>query len=188
MGDSLQDQLVKAGLADPEQARAKGRGGSRRGQPTSKPRGKGKGKGKGGGKPVAGQRKVGAAEAAAGTPATQDKSPKPAGRRERLAQLRRLVKARRLDRTQAGIPYRFTSGRRIKEVTVTEEQQGRLARGEAAVVNVEGHYDVVPADCVEAVRALDDKAIVVFNDPVAGDSPGDDDPYADHPVPDDLTW
>jgi hypothetical protein len=186
MGDSLQDQLVKAGLADPEQARARERGGGRRGQPKGKPTGKGKGKGRG--KPAAGKQRAGPADAGASTRATQDRPAKPAGRRERVAQLRRLVKARRLDRSKAAVPYRFTSGRRIKEVTVTEEQQGRLARGEAAVVNVEGHYDVVPADCVAEVRALDEKAIVVFNEPGAGDSSGDGDPYTDHPVPDDLTW
>lgn len=192
MSNSLQDQLVQAGLADPDQARKRGRDDARkgagRGDRKGKPGGKGQARGgqakkrAGGEDPKRGPRRGGRAGADAAPPQSA---------RERTARLRQLVKANRLDRTGADIPYRFTAGRRIKEITVTADQQGRLARGETGIVNVQGHYDVVPAAIIDEVRALDDKAVVLLNAPDerAGTDTGDaGDPYADRPVPDDLTW
>ncbi|MDZ7747793.1 MAG: DUF2058 family protein [Halofilum sp. (in: g-proteobacteria)] len=153
------------------QARAQGEGqGSK---------GKGKGKGKGRSATAGASPRRGDADAG---------QPRPAeGRRATTAQLRQVVKAQRLPRADGDVPYRFTSGRRVKEITVTGAQQRQLARGEAGIVNVEGRYDVVPAAALEAIRALDPKAVVVLNTPASAEADADD-PYADHPVPDDLTW
>lgn len=191
MANSLQDQLVAAGLAEPGQARKRGRG---RKDPAAggKPRAKGKGKGKRGSRA---RGRDGGRDGAADTPArgegadtaTPATASAPRGGRATIARLRQLVAAHRLPRKDADVPYRFTSGQRIKEITVTREQRARLARGEAAIVNVQGRYDVVPAAAVAAIRALDGGAVAMLNDPA---EPGDggDDPCADRPVPDDLTW
>ncbi len=178
MADSLQDQLVRAGLAEPDQAR-KGKSGA------DKPRKQNKARGKGKGKPQAKQ----PAQAPAGPQSGQTQQPaRPRDARELSAHLRGLVAKHRLARQEGHVPYRFTLGRRIKEITVTGEQQGQLARGEAGIVNVQGRFDVLPAHAIEAVRELDPTAVVLMNGADAPNSAADAEAHSERPVPDDLMW
>lgn len=180
MADSLQEQLVRAGLAEPDQAN-KGKSGG--GKPANKSKGRSKGKGKG--KTQAKQR----ADTPAGDGAQAAPQPAPPrDGRERTARLRGLVAKHRLGRDDARVPYRFTLGRRIKEITVTEEQRGQLARGEAGIVNVQGRFDVLPAQAIDAVRQLDPQVIVVLNGPDESESTADAEGRSHHPVPDDIMW
>ena len=182
MADSLQDQLVKAGLADPKQARKpRGRGDASRGK------GKGRGKGKAGNRGGQDRSRAAPAAGGTGTPAAGRSGPAPGSARGRTARVRQIVQESRLARERAEIPYRFTNGRRIKEITVTREQQALLARGEAGIVNVEGRFDVVPAEAIERIRGVDEKAVVLLNEP-GGDDAGEGDPDDDRPVHDDITW
>ncbi len=180
MADSLQEQLVRAGLAEPDQAK-KGKSGA--GKPRNKDKGRGKGKGKG--KPRATQRAAPQAADQAG--ASQHSAP-PRDAHERTARMRGLVAKHRLPRQDGRVPYRFTLGRRIKEITVTSEQQRQLARGEAGIVNVQGRFDVLPAHAIESLRQLDPEAVVLLNGPDASDTAADAEAHSDRPVPDDLMW
>jgi len=178
MADSLQEQLVRAGLAEPEQGKRGNSGGD-------KPRRKNKGRGKGKGKHQPKQREAAPTGDDAG--AAQQPAP-PRDGRERTARLRGLVAKHRMGRDNARVPYRFTLGRRIKEITVTSDQQGQLARGEAGIVNVQGRFDVLPAHAIEAVRQLDPDAIVVLNGSDMSESTADAEARSDRPVPDDMMW
>jgi len=79
-------------------------------------------------------------------------------------------------------------GRRIKEITVTETQQGQLARGEAGIVNVQGRFEVLPAAAIESVRELEPDAVVVRNTGDTPSSAAEAEANHERPVPDDLIW
>jgi len=176
MAKTLQDQLIQAGLAEPDQAR--------------KPAGKrGKPARRGPKKRKAGKDEARRAQSprqtrdAAASPDADAQEPVPRNAREATAWARRIVAGARLDRRKADIPFRYTLGQRVKEITVTREQQRQLAAGEAAIVNIEGRFDVVPRAAAERVARLDARAVVLLNEPGA-----DDAAEAEHPVPDDLMW
>jgi len=194
MSTSLQEQLVQAGLADEEsldrsrQDRRR-RGGGRRGGP----------KKSGGGHKArqSAQQSVGdkggpRAAPPKGTEKPADK-PAPADKRqptaeEKADQLRQIMRANRIDRAYAGVPYRFTEGARVREIAVTGTQQGRIARGELAVVSDGERCELVPAKVARRVRSIAPEAVLVLN---SGDERGkdtDEDPYAAYRVPDDLMW
>lgn len=193
MSSSLQEQLVQAGLADQEsldRSRQDGRhrsGGKRGG---GKRGGSGKGrqpakksaeeKGKRGARPAptqAGTTENGA-PAASRQPTAEEKADR----------LRQMIRANRIDRAYARVPYRFTQGARVREIAVTGTQQGRIARGELAVVSDGERNELVPAKVARRIRGIDPAAVLVLN---SGDDPGyeaGEDPYADYRVPDDLMW
>ena len=99
-----------------------------------------------------------------------------------------MIRANRIDRAYAGVPYRFTQGSRVREIAVTGTQQGRIARGELAVVSDGERNELVPAKVARRVRGIDPAAVLVLNSAnERGDDTGDD-PYADYRVPDDLMW
>jgi uncharacterized protein YaiL (DUF2058 family) len=155
MGNSLQEQLIQAGLAESDQVRD---------QRKKKAPKKKKGKPKGGGRAASPQK--GQHKPTQGDGDSAEAAP-PKNERERIARLRRVVAKHRLPRSNADTPYRFTLGQRIKEIAVTAEQQRQLARGEAGIVNVQGRFDVLPAEAVGQVRNLDPAVVVVLNNPGA---------------------
>lgn len=179
MTRSLQEQLLEAGLATEDQQR--------------KPRGGGRHRSR---KPDNGKRKGSGAGRSSGNASKQPSAREQQRRAERAARQRRredasriaeIVDAEQLERGQAEVPYRFTRGRRIKETWVTRREQGRLARGEIALVASRGRYALVPVAAVPRIREIDADAVLVLADP-DNDGPPDEEAASGHPVPDDLMW
>lgn len=196
MPSSLQEQLVQAGLADEESLNRSRQGGQRR------PGGK-----RAGGKKQRGGRKPrhsmqGSADdkarRGAAPPKTEEKekakerTPSAPTREptaeEKADRLRQIIRANRIDRAYAGVPYRFTQGARVREIAVTGTQQGRIARGELGVVSDGQRCELVPAKVARRVRGIDPAAVLVLNSGDERGAPAGDDPYADYRVPDDLMW
>lgn len=189
MSSSLQEQLVQAGLADEESLNRSRQGGRRHSGNR-----RGRGKKQGGGKARrSGQQRAGDKGKRAAAPTKTEEQTAPAPHRqptagEKADRLRQMIRANRIDRAYAGVPYRFTQGSRVREIAVTGTQQGRIARGELAVVSDGERCEIVPAKVARRVRGIDPEAVLVLN---AGDErgeDGDDDPYAGYRVPDDLMW
>lgn len=183
MGNSLQDQLLKTGLADEKRAREieqekKSKG--KRKQPKSKRGAEQRQK--------AEQARQQQAQKAERDRALEAERQKQRRAKETATQIRQIAKDNRVDRAKGEAVYRFTDGSRIKEIQVTDDQRQRLARGELAVVAVSNKaFEVVPAGVAERIRGIDENAVKVVNQPQA-DEADPDDPYADYPVPDDLMW
>lgn len=194
MSSSLQEQLVQAGLADKESLTRSRQGGQRRaggkraggkkhgGERKARQPGPRSASGKGNG--GAAQPKT-EAKPEAKTASAPERQPTAAEKTDRL---RQIIRANRIDRAYAGVPYRFTEGARVREIAVTGTQQGRIARGELAVVSDGQRCELVPAKVARRVRGIDPGAVLVLNSGDGRDEPAGDDPYADYRVPDDLMW
>lgn len=194
MSSSLQEQLVQAGLADTESLDRSRQGGQQRAGGK-----RGDGKKRDGARKTRQSRQPSASDSG-GSGAAPSKTREKAGEKaapaperqptaeERADRLRQIIRANRIDRAYAGVPYRFTQGSRVREIAVTGTQQGRIARGELAVVSDGERNELVPAKVARRVRGIDPAAVLVLN---AGDErapDAGDDPYADYRVPDDLMW
>jgi uncharacterized protein YaiL (DUF2058 family) len=107
-------------------------------------------------------------------------------RREIAAQIEQLVETNRQSKGEGDVPFNFADGTRIARVFVSKDLRKRLANGRAAIVKWNGHYEIVPSGVAERIRIRDEKCLILCNE---GDQPDErEDPYADHPVPDDLVW
>lgn len=179
MGNSLQDQLLKAGLVNEQKVK----------QTRSAKRKKKK---KHGGVPAASDESYQRAREAASEKARRDRElnaqrQEEIRRRATLNEMRQLIHAHRVPRGGGDVPYSFLDGDSLKRIYVTAEQQGRLASGRLAVVRQDTGYELIPIDVAEKVGILDKGLVVVLNRP--GDEGGaEDDEYAEYKVPDDLTW
>lgn len=194
MSSSLQEQLVNAGLADEDSLNR-----SRQGRRHRSGGKRGRGKKPGGGGKARDSARQAASEKAhreAATPKNAEKAAEKAAppperqptAEEKADRLRQMIRANRIDRAYAGVPYRFTQGSRVREVAVTGTQQGRIARGELAIVSDGERVEIVPAKVARRLRGIDPAAILVLNSGDERRDAADDDPYAAYRVPDDLMW
>ncbi|MEX1081154.1 MAG: DUF2058 domain-containing protein [Halofilum sp. (in: g-proteobacteria)] len=182
MANSLQDQLMKAGLADEKRARElekEKRAKAKRKQPKSK-----RGTGQQQQSERARQEQSQKAERDRQIEAKRQAKQKA---KETAEQIRQIVANHHVDRAQGEAVYRFTQGSRIKEIQVTNAQRQQIARGELAVIGTRKGYELVPATIAERIRPLDESVIRVANERASGETDPED-PYADYPVPDDLMW
>lgn len=176
MANSLQNQLLKAGLTDAKRAKK------------------------------AHQQKLEAGKAAATEikdqvkQAQQEKierdkelnrqKKEEAERKAVIAQIKQLIEMNKIDRSKGETSYQFTDQNKIKKLYVTDVLLNQLAKGVVAVVRFNDSYELVPAQVAAKIAQRDAATIVVLNTPAPTTETAveEDDPYADYKIPDDLMW
>jgi len=180
MGNSLQDQLKKAGLANAKQAaKAKRAQGHKQRQQQR-------------GVLVEDEATTLAREAQAAK-VERDRAldaERQAVReaREVQAQIVQLVDLNRVVE-RGGVEYGFTDGGAIRTLYLKDEDRAAAVAGRLAVVRLDGspaRYELVPRAVAKKVAERDATRVVVMNDRDTRDEI--DDEYAGYEVPDDLMW
>jgi uncharacterized protein YaiL (DUF2058 family) len=181
MGNSLQEQLLKAGLIDQkriEQAEQDKRNKARQAKPGKK-----------------------AARARPAKPAPTAEQLEKAEKdrelarqrqevqrqREVAAQVRQLVRSHRVARVPADddIPFNFDNKGKIKRLYVSPALHRQISAGQLVIVNDNGVFELVPPPIAEKIRQRNPSLVIDLPE----DKPADaDDPYAGYQVPDDLIW
>jgi len=179
MANSLQDQLLKAGLATEEQVRTS-RQGKRKQRKAGQPRDDEA-------RRAASKRR---AEQADRDRQLNEKRESERREKELRVQIRDLVLGASLNRDDADIPYNVLHGSTARRIHVTAEQRDGLAAGVLAVATARGRHHVIPSEAADRILALMPGYFVFRQDPSAKapPAPDDDDPYAAYQVPDDLMW
>jgi uncharacterized protein YaiL (DUF2058 family) len=175
MAGSLQDQLVKAGLASEQQLK----------HTKSKKR---KQKRSGTAAPDEAQRKQAqqaAAEKRARDQALNRQRDEEAKRKAEQIALWQLVRDNRIPRSNGDRAYNFTDGSALKRLYVTAAQHRDLVDGRLAIVRHDDFYELVPVDIAERLEVAEPTLVLVHNRAEAEDG---DDEYAEYKVPDDLMW
>ena len=177
MGKSLQDQLLKAGLANNKQA-AK----ARKAQNNKR-------KQKAAGVAVASESEI-LAKKAQQEKAERDrelnrKKQQEAEAKAVQAQIRQLVEMNRLEE-RGEIEFSFTDESLVKTLMLQEKERTQLINGRLAILRLDGNYEIVPRPVADKIAERDESVLVLLNTQSEDDA--DDDEYADYKIPDDLIW
>jgi len=199
---SLQDALLKTGLANEEQARKKRSSTPKNAKSGGRKSAKGKpsrGAKPGGRKPGTSpadssrtrpqsdlERAYAARKRAEKAEKEREKQARVADqeeRRKRNLKLDALVEGKAQNVEDAELPRYFEHIGRIRRVLCTPEQREQINSGHLGVVSLRGRYLIVAPDVMDAYRELA-KDLVPDLSGSEPDAPDDDYP----PVPDDVTW
>lgn len=106
-----------------------------------------------------------------------------------IAQIKQLIEVHRIDRKSGDVHYQFTDQSKIKKMYVTDVLINQLVKGQVAIVRFADAYELVPTVVAEKIALRDASLVVVLNTraTVTNQEP-EDDPYADYKIPDDLMW
>ncbi|GGC79447.1 DUF2058 domain-containing protein [Marinobacter halophilus] len=176
---SLQEQLLKAGLADEKKARTIRS--EKRKQRKQQPKG---------------AAQVNETEERA-LKVRQEKAEhdrqlnlerkKEADKKAIQAQIRQLIETNRLSRSRGETSYQFVDGTKIKKILVDDKMVDQLSRGRLAIVALGDSYEVVPDQVARKIMERDEAAVISLHERKQDDA-SDDDPYAGYEIPDDLMW
>lgn len=105
-----------------------------------------------------------------------------------LAQIRQLVETNRLDRSRGSESYQFVHDKKIKKLLVEPAMVDQLSRGRLAIVCINDQYEVVAEAVARKIMEREESAVIVLHDKSQQSGPDEDDPYAGYEIPDDLMW
>jgi len=177
MGNSLQDQLLKAGVASNKQAvRAKKAKNTKEKQQRK-------------GAEITDETaelvaKADADKRAKDLALNQERNAE-AQHKAIQAQIIELVKLNRIEE-RGETEFRFTDNGTIKTLMLQKNTREQLINGKLNIVGVKQQYDIVPRAVAAKIAERDAKAVVLANEHTAAED--QDDEYADYKVPDDLMW
>lgn len=110
------------------------------------------------------------------------------------AQIRQMIEHSRQPRgngdlSSGFIAYNFVDKKLVKKILVSQKASEQIQRGQLAIVRLDDAYELVPAVIAAKIRERDAACVVVCNELAARstDLP-EDDPYAAFTIPDDLMW
>ncbi|MFK7993712.1 MAG: DUF2058 family protein [Granulosicoccus sp.] len=212
MSDSLRDQLLKAGFAEPKN-KPKPKSKSRKKAPGKQPfKGQTSTSPASSGAPVQTEPKAGhthvpslpskkkkskkapAVKPRAGSWSTRShgtstetqrkENPEAAEKRRAMkAQIQTLIESSALTDFKGEEVYRFTLQNKIRELLVTEAVRKQLANAELAITRLNGTTRIVPAASAIEIRKINPQWLVFLTTDV--DDTSEDDEF---PIPDDLIW
>lgn len=182
MAGSLQDQLLKAGLADADKARKVQK--EKRKQAKVARRSS---------EEVVDENKE-AARQALRAKAERDRElnqalNSKAQRKAINAQIKQLVQTNKLAKGRGDIGFNFTDGSKVKKLYVAALEQKQLSAGLLAIVKQGDEYEIVPRAVAEKIAERDENRVIVCSDVNDDDLTEEEkDWYKDYDIPDDLMW
>lgn len=181
MGNSLQEQLLKAGLVDLQKLKQVNT--EKRKQTKQPPATRG----------VATEAAKQEAQREAARLAERDRElnrrrEEAAKARARIAEIKQLIETHRLARTGCDRPYHFPDGNKLKRMFITEEMRRQLGLGTLAIAKLGDRYELVPDAVADKIQEREPKWVVVRAQQPQDKPQDSEDPYAAYQVPDDLIW
>jgi uncharacterized protein len=102
------------------------------------------------------------------------------------AEIKQMIEQYRVPPVQSDEYFNFADGTRLARLAVTPALREQLIKGSLFIVRYEGHYALVPEAAAARIRERDEHSVVALGEQSSGG--GEDDPYKDFVVPDDLVW
>jgi len=178
MGNSLQDQFLKAGLVDKKKhAQAKKEKHAQKKSSASDQKDE-----------IASMAKQALAQKKERDKQLNKKKIAQREAKEATAKARQLIETHKIPMDTGDIAYNFKHEKTIKKLNLTKNGVESLVQGRVGIVKIAGEYQLVPADVIYKIRELNPNFVVLLNTPSSKKEKDEDDPYAQYEVPDDLMW
>lgn len=182
MAGSLQDQLLKSGLADGKKAKK-----------LAKEKRKEVNVARHAGVELLDESKEAAAQARA-EKVQRDRElnqalNSKAQRKAINAQIKQLIETNKLQKGQGDVGFNFSDGKKVKSLYVTALEQKQLSKGVLSIVKQGDQYEILPRQVADKIAERDPDRIInceEHTDVVLTDE--EQDWYKDYDIPDDLMW
>jgi uncharacterized protein YaiL (DUF2058 family) len=185
MALSLQDQLLKAGLADKKKA-VKIKNEKRKKNKVNKKH-----------KIIEVDENTQAAQEALEAKKAKDKAlnakaKQAADEKAVLAQIKQLIDVNKQPKNNGEVVCNFTDDNKIKRLFVSDVTNRHISQGKLAIVKSSDGYEIVPTPVANKIAERDEQCVVyVASAEVQAENQAtseEDDWYADYEIPDDLSW
>jgi len=103
-----------------------------------------------------------------------------------ISQIKQLIETNKANLADGELAYNFEDSKIIKKIYVTNEIHEKISRGQFGIAKFDDAYHAIPAIVAKKINDRDPSYIIVLND--SKDSEEVDEQYTDYEIPDDLMW
>lgn len=105
------------------------------------------------------------------------------------AQIRQLIEVNKQPKPKGEIVCHFTDGTKVKQLYVDARTHKAISQGKLAIVKLDNLYELVPMPVADKLAERDASYVLFRADKVEeSTNKEEDDWYADYQIPDDLMW
>ena len=105
------------------------------------------------------------------------------------AQIKQLIESSKVERGKGDVGFNFTDGKKVKKVYVTGLAQKQLSAGILAIAKQGDQYEIVPRAVAEKIAERDAGRVILCDKVDDVDLTEEEkDWYKDYEIPDDLMW
>jgi uncharacterized protein YaiL (DUF2058 family) len=115
-----------------------------------------------------------------------DKKNQEAEKKQIANQIKQLIELNKLAKDNEGVAYQFTNNNKVKSIYVSENVRNKIIAGRLAIVKSGAHFEVVAAKVAAKIQQRNEQAVIVLFSENTDDVTDDD--YQDFEIPDDLMW
>lgn len=103
-----------------------------------------------------------------------------------VAQIKQLIEMNKANLSEGELTYNFEDGHLIKHIFVSKQLHEQISQGKYAIVKFEEFYSAVPSVVALKIKDRDPNYLIVLNDSTTNEAV--DAEYSDYKIPDDLMW
>ncbi len=104
------------------------------------------------------------------------------------AQIQQLIISHRQPQNDNELVYQFADNNIVRKVFVSETLRNQIINGQMAIVKLGNQYEVVPAAIAKKIHDLSKSHLIVMNEADNNRETIEDSAYADYEIPSDLIW
>jgi len=105
------------------------------------------------------------------------------------AQIKQLIELNKLPHEPEGTAFNFSDGTKVKTLYLSDKVREHVIKGRLVIVRSGQAYEVIPVVVADKIRQRDAHFIVIANErDLSVNTTDDEDLYADYKIPDDLIW
>ena len=104
-----------------------------------------------------------------------------------LGKVKQMITQLQIKDFAGELAFNYVQDAKVKTLYVNDVNQNALIKGRIGICVFEEVIYLIAAQAIEKIKAIDNKYVLLLNDnqPLEKD---EDDPYADFEIPDDLMW
>ncbi len=108
-------------------------------------------------------------------------------KKELALQIDHLIAHHKVEEITGDLPYRFTADNKIRKIFISQKIIDQLSNGILAIVQEKPNvYVLVPTEIGRKIGSLDENRLILLHS--KENSSEEDDPYSEFEIPDDLMW
>jgi uncharacterized protein YaiL (DUF2058 family) len=109
-------------------------------------------------------------------------------KKEAQARIKQIIEQYAIADIDGDQEFNFVVEGKVKKMFITDPLRRGLVRGSLSICALYDGYVLIPSTIAVKLQDIDSSVVIPLGDSTQEEALGEDDPYADYQVPDDLMW
>lgn len=102
--------------------------------------------------------------------------------------VKQMIQQLHIRDVEGEVKFNYVLANKVKSLLVNQATYNALTKGQIGLCSLDEKAYIMPSVAIDKIRQVDEAYVLVLNEATAIEEGDADDPYADFQIPDDLMW